>query len=102
MSTIHGSDIKKVIVACDAGMGSSVLLTTQLSRALAAYGVSVEHSPVDRVPDDADVVLCHSGLAERARGRVPGTVVVPFQMYLGDPAFTRLEETIRDGGTLAD
>jgi galactose PTS system EIIB component len=25
MATIEGSDIKKVVVACDAGMGSSVL-----------------------------------------------------------------------------
>ncbi|CAM3530981.1 hypothetical protein NOGI109294_01265 [Nocardiopsis gilva] len=28
--------------------------------------------------------------------------VVPFQMYLGDPAFIRLEQAIRDGETLAD
>ncbi|MFI6575296.1 PTS lactose transporter subunit IIB [Nocardiopsis sp. NPDC050513] len=102
MSSIEGSDVKKVIVACDAGMGSSVLLTSQLKRTLKPYGVSVAHSPVDRVPDDADLVLCHTGLADRARTRVPGKVVIAFQMYLGDPVFAQVEQAIRDGGTLAD
>ena len=35
--------------------------------------MSVEHTPVNSIPADADVVLCHAGLAERAR-RGPGTV----------------------------
>lgn len=101
MNSIEGSDVKKVVVACDAGMGSSVLLTTQLKGTLSRYGVTVEHSPVDRIPQDADVVLCQTGLVDRARKRVPDTVVVGFQMFLGDPAFARLEQAIRDGGTLA-
>jgi PTS system mannitol-specific IIB component len=102
MSTIEGSAIKKVVVACDAGMGSSVLLTSQLSRTLSPYGVTVEHSQVDRIPEGADVVLCHTGLIDRARTRVPGTVVVGFQMFLGDPAFTRLEQAVKTGSTLAE
>ena len=102
MATIEGSDIKKVVVACDAGMGSSVLLTSQLRKSLSPYGVGVEHAQVDRIPDDADLVLCHTGLVDRARHRVGDTVVVGFQMFLGDPAFTRVEAAIRDGGTLAD
>ncbi|WP_150240678.1 PTS lactose transporter subunit IIB [Nocardiopsis quinghaiensis] len=102
MSSIEGSDIKRVVVACDAGMGSSVLLTSQLSRSLSPHGVSVEHAPVDRIPEGADVVVCHTGLVDRARRRVPDTVVVGFQMFMGDPAFTRLEEAVRDGSTLAE
>ncbi|MEV2274497.1 PTS lactose transporter subunit IIB [Nocardiopsis sp. NPDC049922] len=102
MSTIQGSDVRKVVVACDAGMGSSVLLTSQLQRTLSSYGVSVEHSPVDRVPSDADVVLCHAGLVDRARTRVPDTVVIGFQMFLGDPVFAQLEKAIKDGGSLGD
>ena len=102
MATIEGSAVKKVVVACDAGMGSSVLLTTQLKKTLAPYDVTVEHAPVDRVPDDADLVLCHAGLVGRARTRVPDTVVIGFQMFLGDPVFTKVEAAIRDGGTLGD
>jgi galactose PTS system EIIB component len=99
--SIEGKDIKSVIVACEAGMGSSVLLTTQLSQKLKPHGVSVTHSPVNRLNDDsADVVLCHQGLVSRARQAAPNTVVVPFQLFMGDPAFAKLEGAIRDGGTL--
>ncbi|MFD3684461.1 PTS lactose transporter subunit IIB [Nocardiopsis sp. NPDC058631] len=102
MSSIQGSDIKRVVVACDAGMGSSVLLTSQLKKSLSPHGVTVEHSGVDRIPEGADVVLCQAGLVARAKARVPDTVVVGFQMFLGDPAFARLEQAIKDGSTLAD
>lgn len=101
MSTVNGTDVRSVVVACEAGMGSSVLLTSQLSQRLKPYGVKVTHAPVNRLNDDtADVVLCHAGLADRARQAAPNTPVVPFQMFMGDPAFDRLEAAIRDGTPL--
>lgn len=101
MATVLGSDVKHVVVACEAGMGSSVLLTNQLAARLKAYGVEVSHSPVNRLTDDTgDVVLCHTGLADRARQAAPGTPVLTFNMFMGDPAFDRLEAAIRDGGSL--
>jgi len=101
MPTIEGKDIRTVVVACEAGMGSSVLLTSQLSQRLGPHGVSVSHAPVNRLSDDtADLVLCHQGLAGRARQAAPGTVVVPFAMFMGDPAFDTIETAIRDGGSL--
>ena len=41
------------------------------------------------------------GLVERIRAVVPDAVIVPFQVFLGDPAFAKLEKAIKDGGTLA-
>jgi mannitol-specific phosphotransferase system IIBC component len=69
---------------------------------LKKYDVAVEHVPVNSIPADAQVVVRHAGLAQRARGIAPGAVVVPFQMFMGDPAFERVEAAIRDGGQLAD
>lgn len=101
MASINGKDVKRVVVACEAGMGSSVLLTSQLKQQLAPHGVDVGHSPVNRLTDDdADVVLCHQGLADRARQAAPNTVVIPFQLFMGDPAFGALEAAIRSGGSL--
>ena len=101
MASIEGNEIQTVVVACEAGMGSSVMLTSQLSQRLAPHGVKVEHSPVNRLTDDtADVVLCQQGLSSRARQAAPNTVVLPFAMFMGDPAFDRLEAAIRDGSTL--
>ena len=100
MPQIAGSDVKKVVVACDAGMGSSVMLAGQMRKRLKKYDVAVEHVPVNNIPQDTQVVLCHSGLAQRAQGIAPEAVVVPFQLFMGDPAFDRVEAAIRDGGTL--
>lgn len=100
MATIDGSSIKKLIVACDAGMGSSVMLASTLKKQLAKNGVTVEHSPVANIPSDADVVVTQAGLAERARGIVPDIPVVPFQLFLGDPAVAKLVKAIQDGTTV--
>jgi mannitol-specific phosphotransferase system IIBC component len=102
MSEINGRDVRKVTIACDAGMGSSVMVASQMRNRLKKYDVAVDHVPVNSIPADTQVVLCHAGLADRARGIAPGAVVVPFQLFMGDPAFERVEAAIRDGGSLAD
>ena len=100
MATIDGSSIKKLIVACDAGMGSSVMLASTLKKQLAKNNVTVEHAPVANIPSDADVVVTQAGLAERARGVVPDIPVIPFQLFLGDPAVAKLVKAIQDGTTV--
>jgi mannitol-specific phosphotransferase system IIBC component len=100
MATINGKDIRKLVVACDAGMGSSVMLASTLRKQLGKSGVAVEHTPVNSIPADADVVVCHSGLAARARLVAPDKPIVPFQIFLGDPAVTRVVKAIQQGTDL--
>jgi mannitol-specific phosphotransferase system IIBC component len=101
MPTIGGNEIRKVVVACDAGMGSSVMLASQLRRQLAKNAVTVEHTPVNSIPADADVVICHTGLAARARVSAPEKVIVPIQVFIGDPAVTRVVNAVQRGGELS-
>lgn len=96
MASVQGSEVKKVIIACEAGMGSSVLLTTQMKKRLGKHGITVNHSPVNQIPDDADVVLCHQGLSSRARQKAGEKPVLAFNSYLGDPVFDRLEEAVKN------
>lgn len=100
MPTVNGSDVKKVVIACDAGMGSSVMVASTLRSKLKSHGVEVVHTPVDEIPDDASVVMCHQGLANRAQSTAPNAVVVPFSVFIGDPAFTKVEQAIANGQTL--
>ena len=102
MTAIIGSEVRRVVVACDAGMGSSVLLTSQLARRFKPLGIEVVHSPVHTVPADTQVVVCHEGLAQRARAVVPGAAIVTFQLFVGDPAFDRLEAAIRSGEVIGE
>jgi PTS system mannitol-specific IIB component len=100
MPSIKGSEVKEVIIACEAGMGSSVLLTTQMKKRLEPYGVSVEHLAVNRITGSPDVVLCHTGLLSRARQQAPDSVVLAFNMFMGDPVFDQLEGAIGEDQTL--
>jgi mannitol-specific phosphotransferase system IIBC component len=97
MASINGRDVHKLVVACDAGMGSSVMLASQLRKQLKKFQVTVVHSPLNEIPGDADVVLCHAGLAARARASAPEKVIVPFEVFLGDPAVARVVAAVRDG-----
>lgn len=97
MTSIRGSDVRKVVVACEAGMGSSVLLVTQLRDRLKGTDVEVLHSAVSQIPSDVDVIVSHRGLEATARRMAPGTVVVAFDMFLGDPAFDRVVDGITNG-----
>jgi PTS system mannitol-specific IIB component len=100
MTTIDGANVQKVVVACEAGMGSSAMLASMVRKQLAKQGVTVLHTPVHEIPGDADVVLTHAGLAERARGVVPDVPVVAFKLFLGDPTVTKVVTAIQNRTTV--
>jgi PTS system mannitol-specific IIC component len=101
LRTINGRDVKRLVIACDAGMGSSVMVASAMKKKLAASGVEVTHTPVNGIPADAQLILCHSGLLARAEAIAPrNAVIIPFDQYMGDPAFTRVENAIKNGETL--
>jgi mannitol PTS system EIICBA or EIICB component len=97
VESVSSGPITRLVVACDAGMGSSVMLASQMRKRLEPYGVTVEHKSVAEIPADAQLVLTHADLASRARGQVPNALVVEFQAFMGDPAFDRVEAIVRDG-----
>ena len=100
MTSIPVSDIKKIIVACDAGMGSSVMLAGTLKRQLKNTGVTVDHASVSAIPADADLILTNVGLADRVRASAPGKPVVTFQIFLGDPAVNKVVKAVKEGGSI--
>ena len=66
--------ITKIIFACDAGMGSSAMGANRLKKKLKAAGlgdVVVEHAPVDDIPGDAQLVISHVNLTDRAKAAAP-------------------------------
>lgn len=92
-----GRPVRKVIFACDAGMGSSALGATRFRRRLrdAGIGVAVGNSAADHIPSDADVVVCQSVLAERIAAAAKGAELIVIDNFLSDPGldalFVRLE-----------
>ncbi len=100
-ASVNTADVKKLIIACDAGMGSSAMVAAAMRKKLKPYGVEVEHTPVNSIPTDAKLIMCHTGLVDRARGFAnPMAVIVPFSTYVGDPAFAQVEAAFKNGETI--
>ncbi|MGI9604707.1 MAG: PTS lactose transporter subunit IIB [Acidimicrobiales bacterium] len=92
-------EVKLIVFACEAGMGSSLMGANQLKKMVkkAKLEIDVIHSPVGQVPEHADVIVTHKSLAAQARTRFPNAAIVPFMMFFGDPAVKNLVETLKQG-----
>lgn len=101
--SISASDVKTIVLACEAGMGSSLMSVNALKKKLKKAGVNVNvmHKPARAIPSDAQVVMVHKGLASVARGKAPNAVVVTFSQFLNDPAFDYVVNTLAEGGEIS-
>jgi PTS system mannitol-specific IIC component len=87
------SQVKKIIFACDAGMGSSAMGATKLRKKIQAAGImdiTVVHSPVSEVPEDADIIVCHKELGGRARNANPKATLITITDFLNAPEYDEL------------
>jgi mannitol-specific phosphotransferase system IIBC component len=91
-ASIPAGEVNLVIVACEAGMGSSLMCVNALKKKLKAANVQVQvvHKPARQVPADAKVVVVHKGLADTVRKTAPNAVVIAFNQFLNDPVFDSL------------
>lgn len=64
------TNISKVVIACDAGMGSSVMVASTMKNRLSRYGVEVAHTAVDQIPSDTPLILTQEGLVDRVETEV--------------------------------
>jgi PTS system mannitol-specific IIC component len=93
--------VKKIVFACDAGMGSSAMGATKLRKKLQEAGISgitVVHSAVGEVPADVDIIVCHRDLAERARGANANARLVTVTDFLSAPEYGELTEALKKQG----
>jgi mannitol-specific phosphotransferase system IIBC component len=103
--SISASEVKNIILACEAGMGSSLMSVNALKKKLKkakVTGVTVVHKPARAIPEDAQVVIVHKGLAKVVRNKVPNAIVVTFSQFLNDPAFDRVVAAFTDNGEIVD
>ena len=95
--SISAAQVKTIIFACEAGMGSSLMSVNSLKKKLKAAQISdvvVVHKPARDIPTDAQVVIVHKGLAKTARTKAPDAVVLAFNHFLNDPIFDKLVKSL--------
>lgn len=99
----RADEVRKIVFACEAGMGSSLIGANQLKRKLkdANLDVEVVHAAVHTIPKDADVIIAHAGLAKRAREVAPSAVVITFMQFVNNPVYDDLVRKLKAGETIS-
>jgi PTS system mannitol-specific IIC component len=87
------SNVRKIIFACDAGMGSSAMgasLLRDKAKKAGLTDVVVENKAINQIPDDADVIITHRDLTDRARQKRPDAHHVSVDNFLGSPRYDEI------------
>lgn len=94
--SIDASNVKKIIFACDAGMGSSAMGATKFRNRIHNIRpeITVKNTSVDNIPADCDVAVVQAALAERAKKSAPGARLITIGNFLADPSLDALYEEL--------
>lgn len=89
-------EIKKIVFACDAGMGSSAMGATKFRNRIKAErpDVTVINTSVDNIPADCDVAVVQTILVDRAIQSAPQAQMVTIGNFLADPALDALYKQV--------
>ena len=87
-------EVKKIVFACDAGMGSSAMGATKFRNRVKAQrpDLTVINTSVDNIPADCDIAVVQAVLADRARKSAPQAQLVIINNFLQDPNLDGLYE----------
>ncbi|HWO97210.1 MAG TPA: PTS mannitol-specific transporter subunit IIBC [Bacillus sp. (in: firmicutes)] len=92
-------DVKKIIFACDAGMGSSAMGASILKNKVqkAELDIAVSNTSINNLPADADVVITHKDLTDRAKAKLPNAVHISVENFLNSPKYEELLTALKNG-----
>lgn len=93
------SHVHKIIVACDAGMGSSAMGAGVLRKKVSDAGlidISVTNTAINNLPGDVDLVITHRDLTERAMRQAPHAQHISLTNFLDSALYTDLATRLAD------
>lgn len=95
----EASGVKKIIFACDAGMGSSAMGATKFRNRIKGNrpDITVTNTSVDNIPADCDIAVVQTVLAERAKKSAPQAQLIAIGNFLADPALDALYVQLTTG-----
>ena len=90
-------------------------LETQTFATYIGNGVAIPHGMSDgekhvihtgisviQIPVDADIVVCHKGLAGVAKSSAPeGSVLIQYMLFMNDPALSKLIQDLSEGNQIS-
>ncbi|RDW20610.1 PTS mannitol transporter subunit IICB [Oceanobacillus chungangensis] len=90
-------DINKIIFACDAGMGSSAMGASLLKNKFKKSDIDifVTNKAINEIPDDADIVITHKDLTDRAKAKIPTAEHISVENFLNSPKYDELVNRLK-------
>ena len=90
--------IRKIVFACDAGMGSSAMGASVLRNKIKKAGfddVTVVNVAIANLDDGYDMVVTHQDLTLRARDRTPSAQHVSVSNFMNSPRYDEIVEELK-------
>ncbi|KQP69222.1 MULTISPECIES: PTS mannitol transporter subunit IICB [Microbacterium] len=97
-ATMTEREIKNIVFACDAGMGSSAMGASVLRNKIKKAGiedVTVTNKAIAALDASADLVITQNQLTDRARQKTPNSVHVSVDNFMNSPRYDEVVDLVR-------
>nr|WP_279169183.1 PTS mannitol transporter subunit IICBA [Providencia huaxiensis] len=91
--SINLAQVRNIIVACDAGMGSSAMGAGVLAKKVRDAGlidITVTNMAINDLPDNVDIVITHRDLTQRAQSFAPNAMHISLTNFLDSQTYNDL------------
>lgn len=90
--------VEDIVFVCDAGIGSSVMAASMFKKMLIENGlggISVSSSPVDEIPEDADLLICQKIISTKARDYNEYATIIEVENFMDVNMYKAIIEKIK-------
>ena len=98
-ATVGQKEVKRIIFACDAGMGSSAMGASIMRKKVkdAGLDISVTNSSINNLTDeDGLLVITQNELTQRAKQKTPNATQVSVDNFLNSPKYEEIVENLKN------
>ncbi|WP_024871664.1 PTS mannitol transporter subunit IICBA [Tolumonas lignilytica] len=91
---------KHIVVACDAGMGSSAMGASMLRKKVEKAGlpITVVNQAINNLDEKADIVITHRDLTDRAKRHAPNAQHISLNNFLDNQLYDNLVARLQEAG----
>ncbi|TMW70064.1 PTS mannitol transporter subunit IICB [Alteribacter natronophilus] len=95
---LNAGKINKIIFACDAGMGSSAMGASILKNKVNKAGLEIEvtNKAINQIPDDADLIITHKDLTDRAKAKQPDKQHISVDNFMNSAKYDEIVSELKD------
>lgn len=90
--------IKKIVFACDVGMGSSAMGARNFINKIKDFKLDIEviNSSISNIPSDADIIITHKGLLGGIKKDINKSKIICIENFLEDDTLELLYEKFKN------